>query len=330
MTSEERARALLYLSRYIGTEVPAVFLQKTNEHCPPAGIPHIHSLQEGIYKPKGSPHAFCIWSRSAVGGASAVYPDALRIEGDGTWRMEYAPKEGGLDSAVNRSLFKIIEDSLPVLVIATSRPKDAPGGARYRILGLAVIERFDERAGVFVLRGASPAVLAGLRSAQSDEEELACVEIREQLILPMALSEPRATYTASRALRSRAFGSIVLDEYRRQCCVCGSLFFLREPGRGPLVEAQAAHIIPVSENGPDDPRNGMSLCRRHHWAFDAGLFTVTAGLLVRLSPAVARAERRKFDLEEYDGESVSRPARESCVPDPQALEWHQGRVFRAA
>ncbi len=330
MTGEERARALLYLSRYIGTEVPAAFLQKTSEHCPPAGIPHIHSLQEGIYKPKGSPHAFCIWGRSAVGGASPVYPDALHVDEDGTWRMDYAPKEGGLESAVNRSLFKLIEDNLPVLVIATSRSKEAPGGARYRILGLAMIETYDERSGVFVLRGASPAVLAGLRTAQPDEDELARVEIREQLILPMTLGEPRAVYTTSRAVRSRAFGSIVLDEYRRQCCVCGSLFFLREPGGGAVVEAEAAHIIPVSEKGPDDPRNGMSLCRRHHWAFDAGLFTVTAGLLVRLSPAVARAERRKFDLEEYDGEPVSRPARESCVPDLRALDWHLARVFRAA
>jgi putative restriction endonuclease len=112
--------------------------------------------------------------------------------------------------------------------------------------------------------------------------------------------------------------------------VCGALFVLRESGRGTLVEAEAAHIIPVRENGPDDPRNGMSLCPRHHWAFDAGLFTVTAGFLVRLSPAVARAERRKFDLEEYDGEPISRPVRESCVPDSRALEWHQDRVFRAA
>jgi hypothetical protein len=330
MTSDERAQALLYLSRFIGTEVPAAFLQKTSEHCAPAGIPYIHPLQEGIYKPKGSPHAFCIWSRSAMGGASAVYPDALRVDENGTWRMDYAPKEGSLDSAVNRSLFAVMADRLPVLVIATSQPKEAPGGARYRILGLAVIESFDSMAGVFVLRGASPAVLAGLRDVQPDEEELARVEIREQLILPMALSEPRSVYVASRTVRTRAFGSIVLEEYRRQCCVCGALFVLRESGRGTLVEAEAAHIIPVRENGPDDPRNGMSLCRRHHWAFDAGLFTVTDGLLVRLSPAVARAEQRKFDLEEYDGEPVARPARESCVPDLRALEWHQERVFRAA
>ena len=108
------------------------------------------------------------------------------------------------------------------------------------------------------------------------------------------------------------------------------MFVLREPGKGPLVEAEAAHLIPVHAKGLDDPRNGISLCRRHHWAFDAGLFTVTAGLLVRLSPAVSRAEQHRFDLVEYDGELVAPPVRESCEPDPRALEWHHEKVFRAA
>jgi hypothetical protein len=230
MTSEERARALVYLSRFIGTEVPAAFLQKTSEHCAPAGIPYIHPLQEGIYKPKGSVHAFCIWSRSAMGATSAVYPDALKVETDGTWRMDYAPKDGSLDSAVNRSLFAAKAEGLPILVIATSRPKEAVGGARYRILGLAVIEAFNAEARTFVLRGASPAVVAGLRTVQPDDDELAQVELREQLILPMTLGEPRSVYSTTRVVRARAFGSIVLEEYRRQCCVCVALFVRRSRG----------------------------------------------------------------------------------------------------
>ncbi len=94
MTSDQRARALIYLSRFVGTEVTAAFLQRTAQQCPPAGIPHIHSLQEGIYKPAGAQHAFCIWSRSAAGARDAVYPDELRLETDGTWSMDYAPQKG--------------------------------------------------------------------------------------------------------------------------------------------------------------------------------------------------------------------------------------------
>lgn len=42
-----------------------------------------------------------------------------------------------------------------------------------------------------------------------------------------------------------------------------------------LVELEAAHIVAVSEHGPDEVRNGLSLCVRHHWAFDHGVFTLT-------------------------------------------------------
>lgn len=329
MSPEQRARALVYLSRFVGTEVTAAFLQKTDRECPLAGIPHIHSLQEGIYKPAGSEHVFCVWSRSAAGGVEARYPDELRMESDGTWAMDYAPKDGGLDLAVNRGLLACFRDKLPVLAIATTRPKGAAGGARYRILGLAMVEDYDRTANLFRLRGCTAAVADSLRGVAAPDE-VEEVDIRDRLVLPFVLSEPRPSYASERDLRDRAFRSIVLDEYKRQCCVCGALFLLKQDGKEPLVEAEAAHIIPVPKRGPDDPRNGLSLCRRHHWAFDRGLFTVTEARLVRISPAVRRAQVQRFDLEEYEGEPIAGPARESCVPDPSALAWHQDHVFRVA
>lgn len=44
--------------------------------------------------------------------------------------------------------------------------------------------------------------------------------------------------------------------------------------REGLPEVGAAHIYPKSEGGPDDPRNGIPLCKVHHWAFDCGWFSV--------------------------------------------------------
>ena len=73
---------------------------------------------------------------------------------------------------------------------------------------------------------------------------------------------------------------------------------------------------PCKSTGPDDPRNGLSLCPRHHWAFDAGLFTVTDGRSVRVSPAVQRAQRQRFDLEEYDGERLVGASDECFLPAP--------------
>ncbi|WP_244531481.1 HNH endonuclease [Halogranum amylolyticum] len=40
-------------------------------------------------------------------------------------------------------------------------------------------------------------------------------------------------------------------------------------------EVEAAHIYPRSENGADDPRNGLALCKLHHWAFDSGWLAVS-------------------------------------------------------
>jgi len=56
---------------------------------------------------------------------------------------------------------------------------------------------------------------------------------------------------------------------------------------------------------------------------------VTDTLEVRVSPAVVRAVRERFDLEEYGGEGILRPHSEACVPDGEMLHWHRQNVFRA-
>lgn len=84
--------------------------------------------------------------------------------------------------------------------------------------------------------------------------------------------EDRAVVAAAsqRLVRDPAFRSIVLEAYEAVCAVCGDP--LRSEARSEL---EAAHIVPVAERGPDEVRNGLSLCVRHHWAFDAGVFTLT-------------------------------------------------------
>jgi len=65
MTSEERVRAILELSRFTGSEITSDFIRRTSDHFPAAGISRIHNLIEGIYKPANDRYALCIWSRSA-------------------------------------------------------------------------------------------------------------------------------------------------------------------------------------------------------------------------------------------------------------------------
>ncbi len=329
MTSEQRARALIALSRYFGTDQSADFFRDTRAHCPQAGIEHIHSLAQGIYKPAGSPYALTIWSQSAVGASAEIYPDSFALQDDGRWRMEYAPMKGPLDKGVNASLMACMRDGVPVLAIVTVAPKTARGGARYRLLGPARLVSFDTAGSRFLLEGHSTAVAHGLAAAAPRDDELEEVDIRSGLVVPIQIGEKRERYVASRAARDQAFQRIVLEEYRNQCAVCQSIFVLRETDRS-YIEAQAAHIISVARLGPDDPRNGVSLCRRHHWAFDSGFFCVTDSLEVRVSPAVGRATRQRFDLEEYDTQPLVPPVHETCRPSLDALAWHRREVFKAS
>lgn len=57
----------------------------------------------------------------------------------------------------------------------------------------------------------------------------------------------------------RRFAWQVGEMYGRQCAVCG----VAGPG---MVDA--AHLIPKSQSGTDDPRNGLPLCPNHHRALD--------------------------------------------------------------
>ena len=72
-----------------------------------------------------------------------------------------------------------------------------------------------------------------------------------------------------------------------------------------LHEAQAVHIVPKNQNGTDDPRNGLTLCRAHHWAFDTGLFTLAHDYTVVLSPLVRRADIRKFEMVSLEGQAAA-------------------------
>jgi putative restriction endonuclease len=75
-------------------------------------------------------------------------------------------------------------------------------------------------------------------------------------------------------------------------------------------------------------RQSLTLCRAHHWAFDAGLYALTSDYTVVVSPLVPRADSRKFELLSLDGRRRHIPRREVLAPHRAALEWHQDNVFK--
>jgi len=69
--------------------------------------------------------------------------------------------------------------------------------------------------------------------------------MRNNLVLPFRVEEEHAKYTIDRTVRDAAFRKIVLAEYNFLCTICHSKFLLRQDGKEPLVEADAAHIISI-------------------------------------------------------------------------------------
>lgn len=128
-----------------------------------------------------------------------------------------------------------------------------------------------------------------------------------------ALKETRAQHYA----RSTVFRQQVAELYSYQCVLCKKA--LRTPDG--KYEAEAAHIIPRGKRGADDARNGLLLCRSHHWAFDMGLFGFDSDRRVVVPKSVADASINK-PLLDYVGQVLPTPNDPMRAAHDDALAWH--------
>lgn len=124
--------------------------------------------------------------------------------------------------------------------------------------------------------------------------------------------------------RSTAFRRIVVDAYAHYCAACG-LQLITPEGR---TAVEAAHIIPWSCSYNDDPRNGISLCKVHHWAFDEGLITVTHEYKIKISPIVKSQRETALFIYNTNNQQIILPKNVSVLPAKEALEWHYKNTFR--
>lgn len=125
----------------------------------------------------------------------------------------------------------------------------------------------------------------------------------------------------SRPFREAAFAVGVKAAYNDTCAMTG-LKIINGSGRS---EVQAAHIQPVSENGPDSPRNGVALTGTVHWMFDRGLISIDDdySILVakdRLPDAAVRLLNQDLRL--------LLPSKEDIRPHKHYLRFHRENVFK--
>lgn len=159
-----------------------------------------------------------------------------------------------------------------------------------------------------------------------DDYEDAQKEQNEREGLPFVMFDPSSsvqTLNVTRLARSVVFKQRIYDLYEGRCCVCGT--GLRVPS-GPY-EIEAAHIVPHALRGCDDARNGLALCRRHHWAFDRGLFGVDASRLICV-PASILLEPVNQPLQAYAGKPIEEARNKALIPASEALDWHMRHILR--
>ncbi|PEN04745.1 hypothetical protein CRI93_14645 [Longimonas halophila] len=241
----------------------------------------------------------------------------LRADLDGLYGHLY-----GLE----RNELAYILDTFPIV-----KRKDKAEHGEYRTKRL-VLEAYDRLAGSELVSASN----SGLTTLTEDDEDALSddsdahrdgVEAELRALLGDLDDDPSATEDVEtetseveRVRRSDAFRIGVRKLYGHQCCICGA--DARGTGDGSSI-VDAAHIVPRHKGGPDDPRNGLALCKNHHWAYDQGLFHIDPDeRAVQVRPNLPNDRDYRF-LKAYDGEPIAEPEvePERYRPHEVFLRW---------
>lgn len=192
--------------------------------------------------------------------------------------------------------------------------KDTPVSAK--ALQSAVLPIAFAIAGEIVAKGLTvPATetVAGEREGLADISDLMSID-----------SRPIEQVVFNRRVRDASFRFNVVEKvYSGRCALTG----VRMTNGFGRAEADAAHIRPVADEGPDTVRNGIALMKSLHWAFDRGLISLTdEGSILTVD--------RGIDASVL---ALLRPDRKALLPDrvddrPHAsfLSWHRANKFKGA
>lgn len=148
----------------------------------------------------------------------------------------------------------------------------------------------------------------------------------EQPVLGFAEPEidferPTIEVVSQRLFRDKVFSRNVMKAYDATCALTG----IRMINGGGASEAEAAHIKPVAERGPDMIQNGLSLSRTVHWLFDRGYLSLQDDF------KILRASSGTPDFLDRvlipNGVAVV-PSAANDRPHPAFLRWHRENKFK--
>ncbi len=241
-------------------------------------------LGRGIFKPatgkKFSDHILLFHDPFNNPYGDEIAGESILYVGEGHARHGDQKMEGN-----NRSLAEQLEQGYQAHFFVRVRP----GSPELRYVGPVVardvrrVYRPEEKRTVFQYDLVQIAEATGRKNLSSAYSS-ALLMIHDDEREPGYEGRNTRRTTVERIVRDRAFRQLVLAAYGPICSVCGDPLEFKG-----INELDAAHIIPVADKGRDHIQNGLALCKRHHWAFDNGLFSVesdytVAALLPNLDP----------------------------------------------
>jgi putative restriction endonuclease len=158
------------------------------------------------------------------------------------------------------------------------------------------------------------------QSAEITEIDREAEILAEALASPPELiggSEVQTTEVSARP-RDASFSITVKRLYDYRCAICD--VGLVAPDGKP--EVQAAHIYPKRLDGKDDVRNGICLCRMHHWALDVGWIAIKDDHTILINDRVPRTDEYLF-IHGWEGSRIRLPEDELAAPHPIYLLEHR-------
>ncbi len=140
---------------------------------------------------------------------------------------------------------------------------------------------------------------------------------------PVAALRETVLVTRRNSVEQARFRLEVLRAYEGKCAVCG---FSPRGARAPSA-IDAAHIWPVTYEGPSKVENALALCKIHHWALDSGAIGLTADRVVLVSSRVVDGETMNTFLTEFSGRPVCPPLPSFAAPAEKWMKRHRENLF---
>lgn len=132
--------------------------------------------------------------------------------------------------------------------------------------------------------------------------------------------------------RDVRFRDAILSSFDFKCAITG-FGTIKRPASRLFGVLDAAHIQPVSQEGPDELENGIAMTPTAHRMFDAGLFTLdltSDGLRIECSPQMRDSLVRGIDsahLPIISGRVIQMPSGVDPRRLRRHLDFHRSRIW---